>query len=66
MEAAADGEPSRAKHPVVLALAAVLREHPLVEKRWLHAVVDARQCALDPSQPQEIYSLEKYGEDTAS
>lgn len=66
VDAAASGEPSLAKHPVVIALAVVLREHPLIDPRYLHDVIEARQRALDPAQPQEIYTLEKYGEDTAS
>jgi hypothetical protein len=38
VDAAARGEPAAAKHPVVLALAAVLQKHPAMETRWLHSV----------------------------
>ena len=56
--------------PVVTALAGVWKQrrdtgHTL-DSRWLMRSIDARIAALDPTQPQEIYALEKYAEDTAS
>ena len=56
--------------PVVAALAGVWKQrrdagHTL-DRRWLLRSIDARIAALDPAQPQEMYALEKYAEETAS
>jgi NADH dehydrogenase [ubiquinone] 1 alpha subcomplex assembly factor 6 len=52
--------------PVVLALAALAKHHPTLDPSLLDRLIDARIAELDPTQPQEVYSLEKYAEDTQS
>eukprot|EP01043_Picozoa_sp_COSAG02_P072057 COSAG02_NODE_13424_length_1397_cov_0.795069_2_plen_174_part_00 len=52
--------------PVVLALAALAKHHPALDPTLLNRLIDARIAELDPTQPQEVYSLEKYAEDTQS
>lgn len=58
--------PSAFHAPVVLALAALAKHHPALDPSLLQRLIDARITELDPSQPQEVYSLEKYAEDTQS
>ena len=52
--------------PVVLAIAALAKHHPALDPSLLNRLIDARIAELDPTQPQEVYSLEKYAEDTQS
>ena len=58
--------PSSFHSPVVLALAALAKHSPALDPGLLDRLIDARIAELDPSQPQEVYGLEKYAEDTQS
>ena len=52
--------------PVVLALSALAKNSPALDAGLLDRLVEARIAELDPSQPQEIYGLEQYAEQTQS
>ena len=58
--------PPAYRTPVVLALAALAKHSPALDPARLQTLIDARMDALDPTQPQEIYALEKYAEETQS